>query len=334
MNIKNIINKFFTKKSELNNFSIPNEFILTNKDLSNYRFYLTAKSDLSPKELEREEEKIDADVNRYMKTDKAQILKSPLNNFTINAISVGNVPYSYGDMDISLGLTNVNNSFFGLRHPSTKLLEIFLTNKENPSTILYGFLRAGAQNWVDFNNFEYKSNRTFSFYSKPTTFHPEQYKNNKEIIFINQNFQYNNIANPSDSSLYLSSNIFRKNTHPFKGIVVQNFKFENDIPSSLQKMDKQFENILSEDSNNMQEFERLAFDLYNKTNGKISFISQMNDIILIKGIDQTENVIFTTLSQQDLSPKLNNIPRIQTCQEINHQDVQNCKSDINNDLDI
>lgn len=68
-------------KSESKEFVIPNEFTLTDTDISRYQFYKTGKSKTSQEELEKNGDIIDRDIKEYMETDEAKILGRKLDDF-------------------------------------------------------------------------------------------------------------------------------------------------------------------------------------------------------------------------------------------------------------
>lgn len=97
-------------------------------------------------------------------------------------------------------------------------------------------------------------------------------------------------------------------------------------------VDKLFETFYSESLDNTDEFSRIAFELYNKSQGRILFISQMNDLVVIKGTDQHEKTIYSTLDEKDLPDVLKKLSRVKdTMPPLNSTPRKN---NISNDLHI
>lgn len=321
MGIINAIKRKFIKNNEVDEFCIPAEFEITNQEINEFNFYYTGKSLTSESELQRDGAKIDADISKYMSTNKARILSSYLNEFNIRAIIVKNLPYNYGDINHSFKKYDSKDNILSMRHPSRILVESFEQNKGIP---LFNYLRVCVETWMECKKTEYSDGNSFSFTNTTHFLQGEKDNNNIEIAFAKDNNYVSTHENNSNTdSLYLMPNIFRRSDNPFKGIVIQNFTLSNDELDTLETMDKQFEKVCTQEAESFSSFEELAFKLNDKYLGRIAFVVRINDMVLIQGRDLLEKTIYTTVPEQCLPDILRNMQRSSKNNVENYNDNYN-----------
>lgn len=310
MNIKEIFQNIFgpKKKSE---FILPSEITLTEQDLNCYRDNLTLKSSLPPDVVQRDEGKINNHIAEYMQSEKGQILNSPLKDFSVKAISVDNVAYDFGNLDMSLGFgKNDNTKTYGMRHPAIILKESFLESSEDAK--IYAFLKMNTlYALINYTDFTYRKDGIFSFSKMFSRYNPK-YKNNREIIFFNEN-NLDITKMESGEMLYSQPNIFNNSKNNiFKGIIIRNLTLKNEISNILSSIENQFKDLYSDTLDNaerMQKFEKVAWELNKSNNEKIAFITQIEDMIIIQGMDEKEKTIYTTIPDRDLPITLKSFPK-------------------------
>lgn len=321
MGIINSIKKKFAKNNEVNEFFIPAKFEITKQEIDEFNFYYTGKALTSESELQRDGAKINADIANYMSTNKAKILNTYLNEFNIRAITVRNLPYNYEDINHSFKEYDSNDNTLNMRHPSRRLLESFEKNKGIP---LFNYLRVCVETWMECKKTEYSDGKSFSFTTKTHFLQGEQDNNNIEIAFAkDKNYVSTHESNSNTDSLYLMPNMFRRSESPFKGIVIQNFTLSDDEISSLDTIDRQFEKVCTQETENFDSFEELAFKLNDKYLERIAFIARINDMVLIQGRDLLEKIVYTTIPEQYLPDILTNMQRSQKNNIVNYNDNDN-----------
>lgn len=321
MGIINAIKRKFIKNNKLEEFSIPPKFEITNQEIAEFNFYYRGKSLTSESELQKDGAKIDADIAKYMSTNKAKILNSSLNEFNIRAITVRSLPYNYGDISHSFKKYDSKDNISNMRHPSRILLESF---EQNKGISLFNYLKVCIGTWMECKKAEYLEGNSFSFTNKTNFLQREKDNNNIEIAFAKDNNYFGTHENNSNTdSLYLVPNMFRRSDNPFKGIVIQNFTLSNDELNTLETMDKQFEKVCTQEAESFSSFEELAFKLNDKYLGRIAFIVRINGMVLIQGRDLSEKIIYTTILEQCLPDILTNMQRSPKNNVVNCNDNYN-----------
>jgi len=292
MGIKNWIrSKFNGKKEEV----LPECVSVDEEDLKRYDRFQRKKDEFGETKA----------YNDYIETDDEKFLSIQITDFNFKAVMVENLTYSRGSIIDTLKF-DIRELSSKLRHPSIVLSEAIKEIKENDGKVsLYKYIKLIARHGLDIARVLCYRDKMLQFIHRPNrTDLAEEDNNNKEICFISSVNE--NVNQIDDKQIYLSPNIFRKKSTPFKGIIIQNLSLESNSNNELMDIDKSFERLWSENSD---EFTKMAFELYKKTNGRILFVSQMDDIVVVKGTDESEPIIYSTLDEMNLPDELKKLPR-------------------------
>jgi len=278
--------------------SLPEKFTIDIEQVKKYQDFLWKKEHYG------DEYFVTKEYNSYMETDIAKLLSMQISDFKVKAIMVENLPYK-GSLSDTLKF-DIKEPYHKFRNPSIVLAgAIKRIDQLNIKTSIYQYIKLFAAQLLNFEQALYKTNKILKIKHSPSYFQlGEKDNNNKEICFVKSFTE--NVNQIEGKQLHLSPNIFRKKSNAFKGIIIHNLSLESNSNSELMDIDKSFERLWSEDSD---EFAKMAFKLYKKTNGRILFVSQMDDIVVVKGTDESEPIIYSTLDEMNLPEELKKLPR-------------------------
>lgn len=311
----------FNKKSGNPTSSVPDIFTLSEDDLKLFTYY----------QIKEESYGETPDYIEYVNSQNFKLLNTLITDFNVKAVLVENLTYSEEDFSTTLEF-NIDEVPSKLRNPSISFANILndITAK-NLKVPFYKYMQLWVKHCINIGQVSCKKNEIIKFKHWPSALSlNESDTNNKELCFVSNAIAINDSVD--NSELHLQPNIFRKRNSLFKGIVIQNLSLVNNPSSELMSVDKLFETFYSEALDNTDEFSRIAFELYNKSQGRISFISQMNDLVVIKGTDQQEKTIYSTLDEKDLPDVLKKLARVKaTIPPLNSTPRNN---NISNDLHI
>lgn len=268
-------------------FILPDYFEIKDKDINYYNFMLTGKTYTSKKELEENEEMIDRDIEEYKNTQMYKILSTDINELDIKAISVSNLSYQDSNLDTTLETNDeIYNRYF--LNPSKGLaFQKKMIEKNNEPLSLGFYLKSYASSFINPFKIIYRKGKDLEFVNKS-----KDENINKETTFL--------------------SNVEERNAHTINEYILQekimNYKLkliEGDSRLFIENLMLNNEQQILLDNFchkiKLNDFIDLSILLNKQFNNRISFISKVNDIIIIKGNNQEENIIYTTLKKEELS---------------------------------
>ena len=268
-------------------FILPDYFEIKDKDINYYNFMLTGKTYTSKKELEENEEMIDRNIEEYKNTQMYKILSTDINELDIKAISVSNLSYQDSNLDTTLEINDeIYNRYF--LNPSKGLVfQKKMIEKKNEPLSLGFYLKSYSSSFI--NPFKII------------------YRKGKDLEFVNKS----NDENINKETTFLS-NVEERNAHTITEYILQE-KIMNYELKLIEGDPRLFiENLMLNNEQQilldnfchkikLNDFIDLSILLNKQFNNRISFISKVNDIIIIKGNNQEENIIYTTLKKEELS---------------------------------
>ena len=268
-------------------FILPDYFEIKDKDINYYNFMLTVKTYISKKELEKNEEMIDRDIEEYKNTQMYKILSTNINELDIKAISVSNLSYQDSNLDTTLEINDeIYNRYF--LNPSKGLaFQKKMIEKKNEPLSLGFYLKSYASSFINPFKIIYRKGKDLEFVNKS-----KDENINKETTFL--------------------SNVEERNAHTINEYILQekimNYKLkliEGDSRLFIENLMLNNEQQILLDNFchkiKLNDFIDLSILLNKQFNNRISFISKVNDILIIKGNNQEENIIYTTLKKEELS---------------------------------
>ena len=278
--------EILAQNNKMTEFSIPDYFEITSTDIKEFQLFrrtFNIKGD--DKELR------DKDYEKYQKTKEFYILSTIIKTLDFPAISIINSPDS--DFDITLGLKS-NPLYRNNLNPSLGLVLMMSNSYESD---LATFLIITAPGIMRIPKLVYKKGKCLEFHY---TNNIKETKNiNKEIAFLsNYKNKYNKsyidslaAEKPKDYEIQLIKDLESK-------IIIQDLNINEQDISILN-------NFYFELQSNS--FDDLSLSLYHSLNERISFISIKNGYLIIKGNDQEEKTIYTTLQEDELSEEMHNL---------------------------
>lgn len=290
-------------------FKIPEDFEISEQDIKVYQFYRHSKAETSPKELEMDGEKINREINQYMQSQQGRILSSKLDELDIEAIHVKNIPNNDEYVDTVLDLKQKKNwvSLFVNTSRGVAIQMSLSKDKEVPLGIFFETL---VSIFINFRKIKYKKGRELKIEEK----NPIETKN-EEITFLSgikkrevgcvadyiQDEKKEIDKQRVDYKLSLYPTLFKGDSEIINGVIVKNLKLNNSGTELLEIDSLAREGI---DEAKEDSFENFAFELYNKYNKRITFVSKVNGTIMIVGNDKDERCIYTSIAENKITKEL------------------------------
>jgi len=268
-------------------FILPEYFEITDKDINYYNFMLTGKTYTSKKELEENEEMIDRDIEEYKSTQMYKILSTNINELDIKAISVSNLSYQDFNLDTTLGINDeIYNRYF--LNPSKGLaFQKKMIEKKNETLPLGIYLKSYSPSFLTPSKVIYRKGKDLEFVNKS-----KDEIINKETTFLS-NVEERNAYTITE--YILQEKIMNYEVKLIEGdsrLFIENLMLNNEQQILLDNFCHKIK---------LNDFIDLSILLNKQFNNRISFISKVNDILIIKGNNQEENIIYTTLKKEELS---------------------------------
>ena len=295
-------------------FKIPDYFEISEKDSKEYHFYSHSKAETSPKELEMDGEKINREINQYMQSQQGRILSSKLDELDIVAIHVKNIPNKDEYVDTVLDLKQKNN-WVDLFVNTSRGIAIQMSLVKHEGMPLGMFFELFVTTFMNFRKIKYKKRKELEIEYKNSILRGEYETKNEEITFLSGikkrevecvvdyiKDEKKEIDEQSrDYKLSLYSTLFKRDSEIINGIIVKNLKLNNSGTELIELDSLAREGI---DEEKEDSFGNFAYELYNKYNKRITFVSKVNGTIMIIGIDKDEKCIYTTLPENKLTKEL------------------------------
>ncbi|MBR5662521.1 MAG: hypothetical protein IKX00_02575 [Bacilli bacterium] len=297
----NIFEKIFGKKTKEiepeKKFILPDNFEITMQDINYYHFMETGKTYTSPEELKRDGKEIDRKIEEYKKTDIYKILSTNLNDLDFKEIIINKPSYSIGNINLTLGIKGDSYTRC-IFNPSIGLSIVTKINNSSKLT-LYDFIKFSPY-FLTSSKVAYEKGKKIEFFNKVNGLSEESDNNNKEVTFTN------NVEKRDVDNVYQYFALDQKQDYSIKYLDDYSSKI---LAFNLTMTDYELSIIKTFSENvNFNNFDELSNLLKETLNNKILFISMMYGVIVIKGIDKDENVIYTSLSKDELTDELKELP--------------------------